>query len=125
MGGQILGAVGQHLGVGGRQLPGGQGLGGSGQGATKQGPGGAHEAGGGAGPHAQPAPEPGGGGAGLHAVFGAGGAAGVQVGEFGEPLAFQALHQPPQGQDPFGPAGVGQPANILGGQALELGHHRC
>jgi hypothetical protein len=42
-------------------------------------------------------------------VFGAGGAAGVQVGEFGEPLAFQAVHKPPQPQHPFGPDRVGQP----------------
>jgi hypothetical protein len=30
----------------------------------------------------------------------------------------------PQDQDPFGPAAVGQPTNRLGGQLLELGHHR-
>jgi hypothetical protein len=48
-----------------------------------------------------------------------------RVGEVGEPLAFQALHQPRQGQDPFGPAAIGQPTNSLGGQLLERGHQRC
>jgi hypothetical protein len=62
-----------------------------------QGAGGAHEAGGGAGPHAQPAAEPGGGGAGLDAVLGAGGAAAVHRGQGSQPLAFEAVKLPPQG----------------------------
>jgi hypothetical protein len=93
--GQILGAGGQHLGVGGRQLPVDQGLGGAGQRATVQGLGGAHQAAGRAGAHAEAGPQPAGGGAGLDA------------GEFGEPVAFEAVHQPPQGLDPLGPGAVG------------------
>ncbi len=31
------------------------------------------------------------------------------AGEFGQPVAFQAVGQPPQHQDPFGPGAVGQP----------------
>jgi hypothetical protein len=30
-------------------------------------------------------------------------------------VAFQAVQQPPQGQDPFGPGGVGEVGPVLGG----------
>ena len=52
-----------------------------------------------------------------------GGAAGVHGGEFSEPLAFQAVHQPPQDQDPLGPNRVGQPVQVLGGQPVH-GHRQ-
>ena len=81
VGGQVVGAVGQDLGVGRRDGSLSQGLGGAGQGTPVQRPGGAHQAGSGPGPHAQPGPQPGSGGGGRDAVLSAGGAAGVQVGE--------------------------------------------
>jgi hypothetical protein len=107
MGGQIVGAGSQHLGVGHRQLPGGQGLSSGGQGAAEQGSGGADEAAGGTGTHPQPGPQPGGGGADLDAVLVPGGPAGIHGGEFGQPVAFQAVHQPPQPKHPLGPGAIG------------------
>jgi hypothetical protein len=121
LGGEVVGAGGQHLGMGRRDRPGGQGLAGPGQGTSS---GGGDQAGGGAGSHGQPGPEPAAVAAARRARVGAGGPAGVQVGEVGVPLAFPALHQPPQDRDRFGPAAVGQPTNRVGGQLLELGHHR-
>ena len=53
------------------------------------------------------------------ALFGGGGPAGVQVGEFVEPVAFQAVHQPPQDQHPLGPDRVRQPVQVLGGQVVD------
>jgi hypothetical protein len=79
--GEVVGAGGEHLGVGHRELPVGRGLGGAGQRSPVPGPGGAHEAGGGAGAHAQPGPQPGSRGGGRDALFGAGGPAGVHGGQ--------------------------------------------
>jgi hypothetical protein len=59
--GQIVGAGGQHLGVGRGDVPGGQGLGGAGQRAPVQRAGGADQAGSGPGTHMEPVAEPGGG----------------------------------------------------------------
>jgi hypothetical protein len=122
--GQVVGAGGQHAGMGGGDGSLGQRLGRAGQGPAVQRSGGADEAGGSTGAHAKAVAEPGGGGASLDAVFGAGGPAGVHGGEFGEPLALQPVHQAPQLQDAFGPGGVSQPVEGLVGQSLELGHHR-
>jgi hypothetical protein len=124
VGGEVVGAGGQHLGMGWGDGPGGQGLAGGDQGAAVQGPGGADQAGGGAGAHVEPVAEPGGGGAGRHALFGAGGPAGVHVGQLGQQLAVEAVGQALQGHDPFGPGGVSQPVQGLVDQALELGRHR-
>jgi hypothetical protein len=55
----------------------------------------------------------------LEAVFGAGGPAGVHGGQLLEPLSFQAVQQPPQGQDPLGPDRVGQAVQLLGGQLVD------
>ena len=95
-----------------------------GEGATVQRPGGPHTTGGGAGAHVEPAAQPPSGGAGLDALLGAGGPPGVQVGQLSQPVAFQAVHQPPQHHDPFGQGGVGQPVRVLVGQLLEFGHQR-
>jgi hypothetical protein len=40
---------------------------------------------------------------------------GIDGGEFGQPLAVQAVHQPPQGQEPVGPGAISQPVRVLGG----------
>jgi hypothetical protein len=40
-------------------------------------------------------------------VFGPGGAVGVDPGQFFAPVAFQAVDEPPQLEDAFGPDGVG------------------
>jgi hypothetical protein len=47
-------------------------------------------------------------GGGLEALVGAGSDTGVDGGEFVEPVAFQAVQQPPQPKDPLGPNGVGE-----------------
>jgi len=43
----------------------------------------------------EPGPQPGGGRGRLLILVGAGGAAGIDAGEFLEPVAFEAVHQPP------------------------------
>jgi hypothetical protein len=91
VGGQILGAGGQHRGVDWGELAGGQRLGGRGQGAAEQGPGGPDPAAGGGGAGVEAAAEPAGGGAELDALVGAGGAVGVDPGQLSEPVAFQAV----------------------------------
>ena len=53
LGGQVVGALGQHAGVGGRELPSAQRLGGLGEGAAEQGPGGPHRTAGRPGTQAQ------------------------------------------------------------------------
>ena len=116
---EVVGADREHAGMGHRELPGGQGLSGRGQGATEQGPGGAHGVAGRSRAHPQAAPQPAGGGAGLDAVLGPGGTAGIDPGEFVEPVAFQAVQQPPQLQDPLGPDRVRQPVQVLGGQVVD------
>ena len=78
-----------------------------------------------AGTQAQPVPQPGGGRPDLLPLVGAGGAAGIDAGEFLEPVAFQAVHQPPQFQDPLGPDHVTEPVQVLGGQPIhDLGECR-
>jgi hypothetical protein len=124
MGGEILGAVGEHLGVGRGDGPLGQGLGGGGQRPAEQGPGGPHTAGGGAGTHAQPGPQPPSGGAGLDALLRAGGAGGIHRGQPGEAVAVHAIRQPPEPQHPLGQGDVGQPVQALGGQPVDLGLQR-
>jgi hypothetical protein len=94
------------------------GLAGLGQGTAEQSSGGADLAGGRGGAHAQPVAEPAGGGGSLDAVFGAGRPAGIHRGEFLEPVAFQAVQQPPQRQHLFGGDGVGQAVQVLGGQLV-------
>ena len=41
-----------------------------------------------------------------------------------QPVAFQAVHQPPQGHDPFGQGAIGQPVDPLVDQPVELGRQR-
>jgi hypothetical protein len=45
-------------------------------------------------------------------VVGAGGPAGIDGGEFAEPVAVQAVQQPPQLEDPRGPGPVGQAVGV-------------
>ncbi len=45
-------------------------------------------------------------------------------GQLAQPQAFLAVQQPPPDPHPLGPGGVGEPVRVLGGQLLELGHHR-
>jgi hypothetical protein len=113
--------VGQHLGMGQRHLPLDQGLAGLGEGAAVQGAGGADQAVGSPGAHPEPVAQPGGGGGGRDAVFGAGGAAGVHGGQPGQPVAVQAVGQPLQPCRPFGQGGVGQAVWGRGGQLGDLG----
>jgi hypothetical protein len=58
-------------------------------------------------------------GGGLDALVGAGGPADVHGGEFVEPVAFQAVDQPPQPEDSFGQGGVGQAGQVVGGQLID------
>jgi hypothetical protein len=43
------------------------------------------------------------------------GAGGVQL---GQPVAFQAVQQPPQDQHPLGPDGIGEAGPLLDGQLV-------
>ena len=108
--------MGDHRGMGDRQLTVRQCGRGPGQRAAEQGPGGPDRALGGAGAQAEPVPKPGGGGPGLLVLVGPGGAAGVHGGQFLEPVAFEAVDQPPQGQDPLGQRHVVQAVEVLGCQ---------
>jgi len=117
--GEVLGAGGQHGGVGSREVPVGHGLGRRSQGAAEQGPGGPHGTAGRGRAHAEPAAEPAGGGGGLDALVGAGGAAGVDPSEFGQPVAFQTVQQPPQDQHPLGPNRIRHASQILGDQLID------
>jgi hypothetical protein len=123
LGGEVVGAVGQHLGMsrGDRSLD--QGLSGGREGAAEHCPGGPHTAVGDPGTQVEPIPQPTGRGGSLNTILGPSSAAGVQVGQVLQPVAFQPIDQPPQLQDPLGPDGVGQavalPAAVLvhgGGQ---------
>jgi hypothetical protein len=69
----------------------------------------------------EPVAEPAGGRGRLNALVGAGGPAGVDAGQFVQPVAFQAVQQPPQPQDPFGPDAVGKAVQVLGGQLIDRG----
>jgi hypothetical protein len=66
-------------------------------------------------------PAGGGGGRLTVVVVGAGGAAAVDGGQFLEPVAFQAVQQPPQRQHPRGRDPIGQPGQVLAGQPLDGG----
>jgi hypothetical protein len=81
--------------MGGRDLSGGQRLGGGRQGAAEQRSGGPDTAAGGTGTHVQSVAQPAGGRGGLDVLVGARGAAAIHGGELAEPVAFQAVHQPP------------------------------
>ena len=100
--GELVGAVGDHLGVGGRDLAADQSLSGPGEGTAEQGPGGLDAAASRLSAHPQPGPQPGRRRGSLLALVGPGGAAGVQVGELLEPQAFETVQQPPQCQYPLG-----------------------
>jgi hypothetical protein len=63
--------------------------------------------------------EPAGGRGGLDAVVGPGGPAGVHGGQLGQPVAFQAVQQPPQPKDPLGRDRISQAVQVLGGQLLD------
>ena len=66
----------------------------------------------------EPVPEPPSGRACRLAGFGAGGPAAVDGRELLEPVAFQAVQQPPQHQDPLGGNRISQPVQVLGGQLV-------
>jgi hypothetical protein len=121
VGGEVVGAVGQHRGVGGRHLAGAQGLAGSGERAAEQGAGGADQAGGGAGAQVEAVAQPARSRSELDALVGSGRPTGIDGGQFLEPLALQPVQQPPQRQDPLGPDPDSQPGQVSGGQAI----HRC
>jgi hypothetical protein len=52
-------------------------------------------------------------------VVGAGGSAAVDGGQLGQPVAFQAVQQPPQLQDLVGQGDVGQAVQIQAGQPVD------
>jgi hypothetical protein len=52
-------------------------------------------------------------------VVGPGGPAGVHGGQLGQPVAFQAVQQPPQPKDPLGRDRISQAVQVLGGQLLD------
>jgi hypothetical protein len=118
---QVTGAMSQRRGVGDRELPGAQRLGGARQGAAEQRPSGPHRAGRRGGAHPEAVAQPAGGRGRLDALLGPGAPAGVEVGELVEPVALQAVGQPPQGQDPLGPDPDWQAGQVLGGQAVDVG----
>ena len=117
--GQVVGAVGQHLSVGGRQIAVGQRLAGRRQGAAEAGPGGPDRRGRRPGAHPQPPPQPAGGGAFLGALFGPGGAAAVDGGQGTQPLALLPVDELPQGQAVVGQGAVSQAVQVHGGQPLD------
>src|SRR5215207_4186454 len=84
-------------------------------GSAEQGPGRPDGAGGGAGAQVEPVAEPGRGRPDLLAGLGPGRPAGVDGRELVEPVAFQAVQQPPQLQDLCGQGGIGQTVKVLGG----------
>src|SRR5215213_7917816 len=90
-------------------------------GSRIQGPGGADRSGGGGGGHLEPGPQPGGGGAELAVLFGAGGAAGVDGGQALEPTGLEPVDLGLQLQGLFGQGGVGQPVEVLGEEGVDLG----
>jgi hypothetical protein len=54
-------------------------------------------------------------------LLGPGGAAGVDLGEFLEPLAFQPVDQPPQLEELLGQGGVGEAGQVLGVELVHVG----
>ena len=73
------------------------------------------------GAHAKAVAEPAGGGGGRGLLVGAGRPEGVDAGQFFEPLAFQAIHQPPQPLGPLDPDAARQPVQGLGGELVDHG----
>ena len=67
----------------------------------------------------QPVAQPGRGRPDLLAQLGPGGPAGVDPGEFFEPLALQLIHHPSQLQDPLGPDNCREPVQVPGGQPVQ------
>jgi hypothetical protein len=116
--GEVVDALGEYPGMGRGDHPSSQGVAGRGQRTPEQRPSRPHGAGGRASSHPQPAPQPGGRGANLDALFSPGSTPGVQVGQVLEPVALQPIQQPPQLQDLLGPDRVSQPAAVLGVQAV-------
>ena len=55
----------------------------------------------------------------MEVGFGAGGPPAVHGGQLLEPVAFQAVQQPPQPKELFGRDRVGQPVQVLAGQLLD------
>jgi hypothetical protein len=93
--GEVVGAVGQHRGMSNGELAGGQGVGGGRQGAAMRGPGGPDRAGGGPGPQPEPGPQPARRRGRLNTLLGPSKPSGIHGGQLLEPVAFQAIHQPP------------------------------
>jgi len=122
--GQVVGAVGQHPGMGRGDHPVNQSLSGPGQGAGEQRPGGPDAASGRIGAHPEPLAQPGGGRSWLLVQLGPGRPPSVHPGQLLEPLAFQAVGQLPQGQDPLGPDHLREAVQVTGGQGGHVGGQR-
>jgi hypothetical protein len=78
-------------------------------------------AGGGGVAEAQPVAQPTGRGGGRHAWVGPGGAAAVDGGQVAQPVAFQAVQQPPEPPRALGQGGVGEAVAVLGGEGVDQG----
>jgi hypothetical protein len=52
-------------------------------------------------------------------VVGAGGPPTIHAREFLQPVAFQAIQQPPQRKDPLSPNSIRQTVQVLGGQLID------
>jgi hypothetical protein len=101
------------------EFPADQGLAGRGERTTEHGPGRPHKASRSASTQAQPGAQPSGGRANLLPLVSPGNAAGIDGRELLEPVAFQAVHQSPQGQHLLGQHRISQPVYILRGQVLD------
>jgi hypothetical protein len=91
----MAGALGQDPGMGRRDHPIAERGGGLGEGPAEQRPGGPDGVVSRADAHAQAVAQPAGGRGRWLVLVGAGGSEGVNAGEFLEPLAFEAVQQPP------------------------------
>ena len=107
--GEVLGAMGQHPGMGHAEFPADQGLAGRGERTTEHGPGRPHKASRSASTQAQPGAQPSGGRANLLPLVSPCNAAGIDGRELLEPVAFQAVHHPPPGQHLLGQHRISQP----------------
>jgi hypothetical protein len=104
--------------MGGRDLPGAQGLSRLGQRATEQRPSGPDRAGRGGGAQVEPVAQPAGGRGGLDGLVGPGRPAAVDGGQALQPVALQAVPQPPQLEHLLDQGGVRQAVQVSGGQAV-------